>query len=130
MSYQFDYLVLLALLLFILDLSISISPCKPLSMSGLPRVLVLFSSPSLISSHGFTNSLFSGNFQIHFSSQQFLPNLQTHKISGEEPPTQQTKLTFLHTKSGNLEVLQLPRPTKSIGGGYIFAGHSLGVQRI
>lgn len=115
---QFDYLVSPASSSpGHLDLSTSISPCTPLSIWGLSRALVLLSSPTLISSHGITNHLFSGNFQIHFSSQHSLPNLQTHKTSGEVPPTQQTELTFLPTQSGNLEVLQLPSPRKSIGGG-------------
>lgn len=46
---QFDYLVSPASSsLGHLDLSTSISPCTPLSMSGLSRALVLLSSPSLI----------------------------------------------------------------------------------
>lgn len=50
-------------------------------MSGLedsgPAVFTLYLSPS---AHGFTNSLFSGNSQICFSSLHFLPSLQTHML--------------------------------------------------
>lgn len=59
------------------------------------------------STHGFTNSLFSGNFQIHFFSLHFSPKLQIHEASGRVPQTHQiqTEFIFLQTQSGNLEVL-------------------------
>lgn len=59
------------------------------------------------STHGFTNRLFSGNFQIHFFSLHFSPKLQIHEASGEVPQTHQiqTEFIFLQTQSGNLEVL-------------------------
>ena len=116
-SYQLDYLVSPAssslvyfgpflMSSFLIPFSLhTVLHVRAFQGSG-PVILTL----CLISStHGFTNSLFSGNFQIHFFSLHFSPKLQIHEASGEVPQTHQiqTEFIFLQTQSGNLEVLDI-----------------------
>lgn len=64
------------------------------------------------STHHFTNSLSSGNFQTHFASLPSSPKLQIHKASGEVPQRHQVlELSFfrpsLETERSSR---QLPSP--------------------
>lgn len=83
---------------------------------------VLFTLCSISSTHGFTYSLFSGNFQIHFCSLHFSPKLQIPKAPGEVPQTKHVQTDLISsnqiwkpTKSSR----QLPSPAASTGSGVV-----------